>query len=265
MSRVGTTGGVLSLMRNLVAAQQLTRTTAEQMSTGLRINRASDDAAGLVASERLRSEIAALEGQMAGAARAIRRSATADGALGQTHLLLAEIRGALTAAVGGMTEEEVAANQLLIDEAVASINRMAAGTEFGGELLLAGTDGFSVFAADLGDAATGYLDSLVSGGANDLAGNNFTEAAEIVSAAVGQVSVAQGQLGAEQIAGLETQLAALENTRINVMEGESMIRDADYAVALAENVRAQILQEACLSVLAMAGQAPTGGALDILA
>jgi len=267
MTRVGSTSGMLTLMRNLLAARQLTRTTTEQMSTGLRINRASDDPAGLIASEQLRSEIVALEGQMAGARRAIHRTATADGALGQAQSLLVEIRGALTTVAnsGGMSDEEVAANQLLVDEAISSINRIAGGTEFNGEPLLDGTDGFSVFASDLGDAATGYLDTLVSGGTNDLAGGNFAEAAEVVVAAISQVSVQRGRLGAEQVSGLETQLRALENTRINVMEAESMIRDTDYAVTMAENVRAQILEEACLSVLAMAGRASAGGALDVLA
>ncbi|MBN2582896.1 MAG: hypothetical protein JXL80_07480 [Planctomycetes bacterium] len=265
MSTITTTTGILTMLRNLMSANQLRATSMKQLSTGLRINTAADDPAGLIASEQLRSELAALDSELEGSARAIQRKATADSALSETQLLLVEIRGAfaLAANSGGMSDEEIEAQQLLVDEAVKSIDRIAGGTTFNGEALLDGTDGLSVYAADLGDAATGYLNSLASGGDNDMVSGNYEQAASIVTAALGQISQERGRLGAEQVADLETRIRSLQQTQINLSASESAIRDTDYAAAMANELRGQILQKATLGALALSATS-SRGVLDLL-
>jgi flagellin-like hook-associated protein FlgL len=168
----------------------------------------ADDPSNLMMSERIRSQLVDIESQLAGSARSVQRNAVADTALEETQLLLVQIRGAFSIAANSaaMSDEEVRAQQILVDAAVESIDRIAATTEFNGKRLLDGSEGgFSARAADLGDPAIGRLASVVTGGVHALAGGRYEEAVSVVTAAIDQVSRERGRLAAEQVAELGTQ------------------------------------------------------------
>ncbi len=154
MSRINTNVTSLLAQRNLATANASVNKSMERLSTGLKINRGADDPAGLIASERMRSEKVALTSAITNASRATNLIGTAEGALNEINSLLLDVQSMVNTAAnsGVMTSEEVAANQLQIDEALSSINRIASTTQFNGKKLLDGSLGFntnSVTAADI--------------------------------------------------------------------------------------------------------------------
>ncbi|HUW59227.1 MAG TPA: flagellin, partial [Planctomycetota bacterium] len=114
----------------------------------------------------------------------------------------------------------------------------------------------STSAAHLGSGDIGYLNSLVTGGANDLSSDNLDTAADIIDASINDVSMLRGRLGAFQKNVLETAVRSLRVTMENVSAAESLIRDADFASETSELTRAQILVNAGISVLAAANASP---------
>ena len=130
----------------LVAQRQLARNNAdlrihlERLSSGLRINSGADDPAGLIASETLRSEIRTIGQAIKNSERAVNVLATAEGALNEVSALLLDLQALVieSANEAGLSDEEVAANQLQIDSILASIDRIANSTEFAGRRLLNG-------------------------------------------------------------------------------------------------------------------------------
>ncbi|MCH7526127.1 MAG: flagellin [Planctomycetes bacterium] len=129
------------------AAFQLSRShrdlarSLERLSSGLRINRGADNPAGLIVSERLRSEISAMKQAVNNSQRAINVIATTEGALNEVSALLIDIQGLLVEAAnsGAFSDEEIDANQLQIDSAIDSISRIANTTTFAGRKLLDGS------------------------------------------------------------------------------------------------------------------------------
>ena len=158
MSRINTNVVSLTAQRNLLAANQQVSTSLERLSTGLRINVGADDPAGLIASERLRSEKVALQSAISNSIRATNLLSTAEAGLNEINGLLLDIQGLVDTAAnsGGMTTSEIAANQLLIDDAMSSITRIADTAQFNGKKLLDGTLGF-----DTNTVAPAELSSVV--------------------------------------------------------------------------------------------------------
>jgi len=140
--------------------------SVERLSSGLRINSAKDDPSGLIVSELLRAEIGGLGQAIENSERAASAIATAEGALNEVSNLLVDIRSMVTEAAntGGVTAEEIEANQTAIDSAVEAIDRISRQTEFNGQRLLDGSAGYrlsgvtasvidnvTVFSAEFGD------------------------------------------------------------------------------------------------------------------
>jgi len=140
MTRINTNISALKGMSSLQKNNVSLNTSIERLSTGLRINAAKDDPAGLIASEVLRSEMKGLESGIKNSVRASNVIATAEGALNEISALLIDIRGLLieNANTGGMSDEELDANQLQVDSAINTIQRIANATEFEGIKLLNG-------------------------------------------------------------------------------------------------------------------------------
>jgi len=140
MSRINTNIASLNSITNLTRNNSDLETSLKRLSTGLRINVAKDDPAGLIASENLRSEMAGLEAGIENSTRASNVIATAEGALNEINALLVDIKGLLvnTANKGALSEEEIDANQLQVDSAINTIQRIANATEFEGIKLLNG-------------------------------------------------------------------------------------------------------------------------------
>ncbi len=141
MARINTNVGALIAQRHLNTSYTGLNATLERLSTGLRINRGKDDPAGLIASERLRSEISAVGQAMTNTQRASTIIATTEGALDEVAALLRSINELIVEAAneGALSEDEIRANQLQIDSAVASITRIADTTTFAGRALLNGS------------------------------------------------------------------------------------------------------------------------------
>lgn len=141
MTRINTNVPSLVAQSRLQNSNQDLQTALTRLSTGLRINTGADDPAGLIASEALRSEITSLGKAVSNTRRASQIISTADSGLGQVSNLLNDIRGLVVEAAnsGGLSPEEVAANQLQIDSSLEAINRIAQSTTFQGSKLLDGT------------------------------------------------------------------------------------------------------------------------------
>lgn len=141
MSRINT--NVQSMIAQRVLGQQnkSLSTSLERLSTGLRVNSAKDDPAGLIASENLRAEKAGTTQAISNAERAGSMIGTAEGSLNEVSSLLTQLQTLVTqtASDGGLSDSEIAANQQQVDSILSSINRIAAGTQFGGKKLLDGT------------------------------------------------------------------------------------------------------------------------------
>ncbi len=151
MARINTNVSALTAQRNLNNAYRQLSTTMEHLSTGLRISRGKDDPAGLIVSERLRTEISAVSQAISNTQRAKLIVATAEGALDEVSSLLKDIQAKIVEAAnkGGFSDEEIEANQLQIDSAIDSITRIANTTTFAGRKLLDGSLAYTTSGLDL--------------------------------------------------------------------------------------------------------------------
>lgn len=141
MNRINTNISSIQAMHRLGANQADLSLRLERLSSGLRINRGSDDPAGLIASESLRSEIAGITQAIDNSVRANNVIATAEGSLNEVSSLLLQMRSLInqSANEGALSPAEIEANQLQIDSILASIDRIANTTQFNGVKLLNGS------------------------------------------------------------------------------------------------------------------------------
>jgi flagellin len=141
MARINTNVGAVIAQRHLNNSYRSLSTTMERLSTGLRINHGKDDPAGLIVSERLRSETGAVSQAISNAQRASLIVSTTEGALDEVAALLRDIQQLTVASAneGALSEDEIKANQLQVDSAIASIERIANSTTFAGRNLLNGS------------------------------------------------------------------------------------------------------------------------------
>lgn len=141
MSRINTNIGSLVAQQNLAKSNNSLQTSLQRLSTGLSINRGADNPAGLIVSERLRSEISSISQAMSNIERASNVIATTESALAEISKLLIDIKGLTVEAAntGGFSQEEIEANQLQVDSAIESITRISNSTTFAGLKLLNGS------------------------------------------------------------------------------------------------------------------------------
>jgi len=141
MARINTNVGAVVAQRHLTRSYVDLNRTINRLSSGLRIARGADDPAGLIASERLRAEIQAVQQASENTQRASLIIATAEGALDEVSRLLVEIQDLIVEAAneGALSEDEIRANQLALDSAIDSITRVANTTTFAGRHLINGS------------------------------------------------------------------------------------------------------------------------------
>jgi len=144
MARINTNVGALIANTNLQKSQQALSTSLQRLSSGVRINSGADDPAGLIASQGLKSEIQGITEGINNSTQATNMIATADGALGEVSNLLDSIKALVvqSANTGALSADELQANQLQVDSAIASITRISNSTSFGGLQLLNGSLGY---------------------------------------------------------------------------------------------------------------------------
>ena len=150
MSRINTNINALRGINDLRVSNRDLTLALERLSSGLRINRGADDPAGLIISELLRADIASISQAIDNSNRALNVIETAEGALNEVSALLVTIRDMTVEAAseGALTADEIEANQLQIDSAVASIERIAKSTNFGGTVLLNGSLAYTTSGVD---------------------------------------------------------------------------------------------------------------------
>ncbi|GAX88900.1 flagellin Hag [Effusibacillus lacus] len=249
----------------------------EKLSSGLRINRAGDDAAGLAISEKMRGQIKGLNQASRNAQDAISLVQTAEGALNETHSILQRIRE-LTVQASSDTNTTSDRQQIAKEvRALASeITRIAKTTEFNTKKLLDGSRNLASKALDFQIGAnSGQTISLqiatmtasalgssvkVSGLAAIISAKSagsITTLLSDIDKALEQVSSQRSSLGAVQNR-LEHTIANLDTAAENLQAAESRIRDVDMAKEMMEFTRTNILAQAGTAMLAQANAKPQG-------
>ena len=248
----------LNAQKNLNSSQGALATSLERLSTGLRINSAKDDAAGLAISERFTTQIRGLNQAVRNANDGISLAQTAEGAMQEITNNLQRIRELAVQSANATNEQSDrdaldAEVQVLIEE----IERVAADTTFNGvSLLNAEVDlGFQVGAnsGERIEVSTVDVSGIIDGDVLSVA--NADTMMDDVDAALTTVNTARAELGAAQNR-FESVIANLQTNAENLSAARSRIQDADFAAETAELTRAQILQQAGTSVLAQANAAP---------
>ncbi|MAI66228.1 MAG: flagellin FliC [Alteromonas sp.] len=266
---VNTNVSSLNAQRQLFDVSSSLSTSFERLSSGFRINSASDDAAGLQISERMTSQVQGLDQAVRNANDAISVVQTAEGALDESTTALQRIRSlAIQAQNGVNSDEDRAALSSEITALKDEITRIADQTEFAGKNLLDGT--FSadfLVGANSGQAVTVAISSDFDAAALTVAGTVDSDANAgtllgQVDAALSTIGTQRADLGALQNR-FQSTIRNLSNISENVSAARSRIQDTDFATETANLTRNQIMQQASLSVLSQANQRPQA-ALSLL-
>ena len=239
----------------------------ERLSSGLRINRAADDAAGLAVSEIMRSQIRGMQVASRNAQDGVSMVQVADGALGNVTDMLQRIRDlAVQAANGTFSDQQRANLDAEVQQIVSELDRVGSDTEFNGIKILAGSVATAASAVTLQVGANGgqsisftiatisTSDLGVSGIAVSTAAS-ATAAIASLDSAIAALTTNRASLGAIQNR-LEQTINRLGLTSENLQAAESRIRDADMAKEMIEFTKSQILQQSGTAMLAQANQAP---------
>lgn len=264
--------GSLNAQRNLSRTQGMLSKGLSRLSSGLRINNAADDAAGLAISEKLKSQIRSMGQAERNANDAVSLLQTAEGAMSEVSGMLTRIRelavqsgnDTLGAAERGFIQNEVA-------DLRSEIDRIAEVTEFNGSKLIDGSATSLTFqvgvhnttndrvSLSINDMHASQMGIGVGSQLSDVDVSTLTgaqAALNIVDAAISDVSSGRASIGASQNR-LQVTIANLATARENLSAANSRIRDVDVAAESAELTKQNILMQAGVSVLAQANQAPS--------
>ena len=245
--------------RNLSVTQGQMAKSLEKLSSGFRINRAADDAAGLAISEGLRSQIGGLKVAVRNAQDGVSLAQTAEGALTEVHSMLQRMNDlSVQYNNGTQSTESKAALKSEFDALKTEVGRIQDNTKFNGVALFDGTakafqtgyatsDTISITATAAGDFKTAIagLDITLATNSND------------VQTQITNVSKQRAELGAIQNR-FEHTINNLNTSVENLSASESRIRDTDMAQEMMNFTRSQILSQAGTAMLAQANQAPQG-------
>ncbi len=248
----------LNALRNLSVSEAGQSKSLEKLSSGFRINRAADDAAGLVISEGLRSQVGGLKVAVRNAQDGISVVQTAEGALTEVHSILQRMRDlTVQAANAGVNDTaSIGALQAENDALVSELNRIAATTSFNGVELVDGTFTAKVFQVGSDVSAANQISVSITG----VSSTTLAVGALVVGAAASQtaidaaittVSSSRGTLGALQNR-FEHTINNLGVAVENLSASESRIRDTDMAAEMSQLTKHQILQQAGTAMLAQA-------------
>ena len=268
----------LNTQRNLSKSQGALAKSMQRLSSGLRINSAKDDAAGLAISDRMSSQIKGMNQAVRNANDAISFAQTAEGALGEMTNILQRMRELSVQSANGTnsTDDRTALNSEF-SELSSELDRIVDTTKFNGKELLDGTYSGSDAAvfqvgANAGEkisVAIGNMDTnALSGGgttinaANILSAGGASTAIAAIDGGLNMVDSLRGTLGAKQNR-FESTIANLNNVSENLSAARSRIVDADIATETSEMTKMNILQQAGVSILAQANQS-SQSALSLL-
>jgi flagellin len=266
---VNTNVSALNAQRQLFDSSNSLSRSFERLSSGQRINRASDDAAGLQIAERMTSQIQGLNQGVRNATDAISMTQTAEGALGETANMLQRMRQLAVQSQNGINS---AADRNALNTEVSAlkleISRIATATEFNGVNLfdgtvnasfLVGSESTQTISVDLraaniataGFSATG----LGIGGASVSTAAAAATAMGTIDTALSAINGVRSDLGAVENR-FQSTIRNLSNVSENISSARSQIMDTDFAKETANLTKNQILQQASISILAQASQSP---------
>ena len=253
----------LNAQRNLSSSQADLSTAMQRLSSGLRISSAKDDAAGLGISDRMTAQIRGMNQAVRNANDGISLAQTAEGALAETTNCLQRMRElAVQSSNDTNSDNDRTSLNAEFTQLIAEIGRIANDTSFNGQVLLDGTFAAAKFQVGA-EAAQTITVSISAADATTLGVDgatvaNFTGAQSaigFIDTAIDTVDTVRGALGAVQNR-FESTISNLSNVAENLSAARSRILDADIAKETAALVRANILQQAGVSVLAQANQIP---------
>lgn len=244
--------------------------SSEKLSSGYKINRAGDDAAGLTISEKMRSQIRGLNKASDNAQDGVSLIQVAEGALNETHSILQRMNELATQAANDTnTTSDRSAIQSELDQLTSEIDRISSTTQFNTMNLIDGafTSKKLQVGSLSGQAITISIDTMSAGAlsVDAVSVGTFTKAGSAMSniqKAISKVSSQRSTLGALQNR-LEHTISNLDNISENTSSAESRIRDTDMAEEMVEYSKNNILAQAGQSMLAQANQS-TQGVLSLL-
>jgi len=268
---VNTNIASLNAQRNLSTSTDSLKTSLQRLSSGLRINSAADDPAGMAISQNMTTQINGNNQGIRNASDGISLSQTAEGALGQIQNNLQTIRQiAVQAANGTISDTNRSQLQSQVDQLTQEISRIIQTTNFNGTMLLSGgnTITFQVGASgtannqvvasglDLTSGINSYALSLTATGTINI--TTSAAASSVLSALdadINLISNDRSQLGAIQNR-FQAVIANMQNYVQNLQDSRSRIVDTDFASETANLTSNQILQQAGTAILSQANQVP---------
>jgi Flagellin and related hook-associated proteins len=255
--------------RQLSATSSQASKSMEKLSSGYRINRAADDAAGLAISEKMRGQIGGLAQAQRNAQDGISLVQTAEGALTEVHSMLQRVRDLKVQYENGtLNDDDKSAIVAEVKQLASEITDIRTTTEFNGIKLLDGSGGATgTITFQVGANGNETIDVKTidiagasgTSGIDNVADDTAWEAIDIaaIDAAIKNVSTVRADFGAVQNR-LEHRLNNLATYQENLTASESRIRDVDMAAEMTKFTKLNILQQAGTSMLAQANQAPQG-------
>lgn len=259
--------------RNMGFNTSQTGKAMEKLSSGLRINRAGDDAAGLAISEKMRGQIRGLDQATRNSQDGISMIQTAEGALNETHSILQRMRElAVQSANDTNTNDDRAALQDEMNQLAKETNRIANNTQFNSKDLIKGdfattglnfqigsntTQRITLTIGNMGAASLGVGTAGEAGTGLDISSStaSFDAVLSSVDAAIKTVSQERSKLGSVQNR-LEHTIQNLGTSSENLQAAESRIRDVDMAKEMMNFTRSNILNQASQAMLSQANQQP---------
>lgn len=255
----------LNAWRNLLYTSNNLAKSMEKLSSGLRVNRAGDDAAGLAISEKLRGQVKGLNQAVRNAQDSISLLQTAEGALNETHSILQRLRElAVQGANDTLTTADRDAIQQEINNLLAEVDRIANTTEFNTKKLLDGSIATTALNFQIGantgqtiavTVATATTAALAISAITVASSTYANQAIASIDDAITAISNNRAKLGGIQNR-LEHTIANLAVASENLAASESRIRDVDMAQEMMYFTKTQILSQAGVAMLAQANMAP---------
>ncbi len=251
--------------RMLGLTQSTVAKSTEKLSSGYRVNRAADDAAGLAISEKMRRQIRGLTQASRNAQDGISMVQTAEGALNEVHDMLQRMNELAVQASNGtnVASTDKTYINLEVSQLIKEIDDVAKNTTFNGLSLLSATKTITLqVGSEKGHTLAISLEKLTSSGlgvsgVNVSTSTGATGAISTIKNAIDKLNKQRAKLGAYQNR-LEHKIANLDNVVENTTAAESQIRDTDMATEMVKYSNANILQQAGQSMLAQSNQSNQG-------
>ncbi|GAC1322081.1 MAG: flagellin [Thermoleophilaceae bacterium] len=255
--RINTNIEAFNAHRQLNTTSEKLGKAMERLSSGYRINRAADDAAGLAITEKLRGQITGLDQAQRNAQDAVSLVQTAEGSLTEVHAMLQRVRElAVQYSSGTLSTSDKQAIQSEVNMLASEVERIGSSAQFNGIPLLSAPTSitFQIGAMD-GEVISVTMISLGQGIPPSTYAMGSTGIISTVDAAINAVSAERAQFGAVQNR-LQHTLANLAVYDENLQSSESRIRDVDMAAEMVNFTKLQILNQAGTAMLAQANQLP---------